>query len=292
VSKPHQTTKRCHSVSQSYLRPFAADTDTRDKIWRLSKNKGNPELKPIRKVAVNFHLYTPKGPDDRLEKKLAHLETWFGTPTWKAVCTDFPDLSWEPLRKLLALLVATMYLRNPLQFEQTKNIHRELANLISAAPLLPDAIEINGVIRPINLDGWPAYRDASEDDVKRVWCEEIGTACWLAEILLKMRWAVIFSEKPVFITSDNPVMIIHPTLKFRGINDPQTMIVFPLSPARILIMDNRLSEPDARYYPAGQNPASLNCLIWRNAIEYMFTPRHPDIVCGEILTDAERSGFA
>lgn len=42
-----QTTKRCHWVSQSYLRTFAADPDTRQKIWRFSKNEGAPELKPI-----------------------------------------------------------------------------------------------------------------------------------------------------------------------------------------------------------------------------------------------------
>jgi hypothetical protein len=33
---------------------------------------------------------------------------------------------------------------------------------------------------------------------------------------MKMRWAVVFSEEPVFITSDNPVMIVHPSLKFRA----------------------------------------------------------------------------
>lgn len=126
MSEQKQTTKRCHWVSQSYLRTFATDPDTRRKIWRFSKNRGDPELKPIEKVAVKFHLYAPKGPDGRrddwLEKKLADLETWFGTSIWNAVSTDFPDLSWTPLRKMLALLVATTYLRNPLQFEQMKNI--------------------------------------------------------------------------------------------------------------------------------------------------------------------------
>ena len=81
-----QTTKRCHLVPQSYLRTFAATPDTRQKIWRFSKTGGNPELKPIEKVAVKFHLYAPKGfdgrRDDWLEKKLAHLETWFSTSAY------------------------------------------------------------------------------------------------------------------------------------------------------------------------------------------------------------------
>jgi hypothetical protein len=188
VSEQKQTTKRFHWVSQSYLRTFATDPDTRRKIWRISKNRGDPELKPIEKVAVKFHLYAPKGPDGRrddwLEKKLADLETWFGTSIWNAVCTDFPDLSWTPLRKMLALLVATTYLRNPLQFEQMKNIHRQLENLISPGPATPGTIAINGVVQPVNLDDWPEYRNASEDDLKRAWGEQVSTAGWLAEMLL------------------------------------------------------------------------------------------------------------
>jgi hypothetical protein len=135
---PKQITKRSHWVSQSYLKGFAADPDTRQKIWRFSKNKGDPELKPIRKVAVKFYLYAPTAPsgghrDDWLEKKLAELEEWFGGPVWAAVCTDFPDLSWTPLRKMLALLVATTLLRNPLQFERSKEVHQQLANFVSSS---------------------------------------------------------------------------------------------------------------------------------------------------------------
>ena len=55
-----QITKRCHWVSMSYLRAFAAD-EAGQKIWRFSKNAGDPELKRIDKVAVKFHLYAPLG---------------------------------------------------------------------------------------------------------------------------------------------------------------------------------------------------------------------------------------
>jgi hypothetical protein len=149
-----------------------------------------------------------------------------------------------------------------------------------------DTIAINGVVWPVNLDEWPDYRDASEDDLKRAWGEQVSTARWLAEMLLKMRWAVIFSEEPVFVTSDNPVTIMHPSLKFRGLKNPETTVGFPLSPTRILMMDNRHGEPDSQYYPLRQDDlGSLNGLIWRNAIEHMFTPRHPAIICGEIMRD-------
>jgi hypothetical protein len=106
-----------------------------------------------------------------------------------------------------------------------------------------------------------------------------------------MRWAVIVSDEPVFIISDNPVMFIHPSLTFRGLNDPDTGVIFPLSPTRILSMDHRCGEPDAQFYPIKHNPASVNGLILRNSVDHMFSPRHPDSVCAEILADAECTGF-
>jgi hypothetical protein len=291
-----QTTKRCHWVSQAYLRNFAADPPMRRKIWRFSKETGDPELKPIEKVAVKFHLYAPKGPeglrDDELERKLAGLENWFASPLWTSVCNGFPDLAWEPLRKMMALLVATTYLRNPFRLEQTNALHRQFVDFIGSSAQLPDSIEIGGVARPIDPDSWPAYRDAGEDDVKRMWIEQISTASWLAEMLSKMRWAVIFAAEPVFITSDNPVAIMHPSLEFRGLKNAETTVLFPLSPRRIMAMDNRHHEPDAQYYPLRDDPSVPNGIIWRNSIEYMFSPRHPDEISREMLANAEQMGFA
>lgn len=78
-----QVTKRCHWVSQSYLKAFAAD-EAGQKIWRFSKNDGDPELKPIENVAVRFYLYAPMAADgtrdDPVERKLSELEQWFGEP--------------------------------------------------------------------------------------------------------------------------------------------------------------------------------------------------------------------
>lgn len=293
-----QTTKRCHWVSQAYLKAFTVDAAASSpKIWRFGKTGGEPELKPVEKVAVKFHLYSPKGPDgrrdDSLERKFASLEHVFGEPIWRELlCADFVDLDWEPLRKTVALLTATTYLRNPLRFEEVKAMHHELVGLITSGPTLPDATSINGSVYPLDHSNWPAFRDADEDGIKRIWIEQVSTATWLAEILLKMRWSMIFSEEPVFITSDNPVAILHPSLKFRGISDPETTVSFPVSPTRILMMDNRHHEPASQYYPLRHDPGISNCLIWRNAIEYMFSPRHPDIICAEMLAEAERAGFA
>ena len=290
-----QVTRRCHWVAQSYLKAFAADGNGR-RIWRFSRNDGEPELKRIDKVAVKFHLYAPADADgrrgDALEKKLADLENWFGEPVWKAVCNDFPDFSWEPLRKMVALLAAVTWLRTPRQFEFWKNMHRQFADFFAQHDSLPDVVEIND--RRIELDhsSWPAYRDTTEEDMKTAWNRWLEQSAEIARMFMKMRWAILVSDEPVFITSDNPVMVGDTLGPHRGLKHPEAMVTFPLSPTRVLVMDNRHSEPANQFYPLRHDPAATNILIWRNAIEHMFSPRNPDEVCAEMIADAERMGFA
>ena len=216
-----QVTKRCHWVPQSYLKAFAAE-GTGSRIWRFSKNDGEPELKRIDKVAVKYHLYSPLGPDgrrdDAMEKKLAELENFFGEPVWKSFCTDYPDLSWEPLRKMVALMAAVMWLRTPRQFEFWKNLHSQFADFFAQGETLPDAVYLNDRRVKLDTSSWPAYRDASEDDIKRSWNEWGGQSAGVATMFLKMRWAVLVSDEAVFITSDNPVMVGDTIGPHRGLN--------------------------------------------------------------------------
>lgn len=151
---------------------------------------------------------------------------------------------------------------------------------------------INGQLIQLDAKSWPAYRDGTEDDIKRMWLEQVGSATWMAELLLNMRWSIIASEKPVFITIDNPVVPLHPSLQFRGIKNPETSLMFPLSPTRLLWLDNRHHEPKNQYYPLKNNGGGLNGLLWRHAIENMFVHRDPHLVCAEMLDNAESMGFA
>ena len=287
-----QVTKRCHWVSQSYLKAFAAD-EAGQKIWRFSKNDGDPELKPIENVAVRFYLYAPMAADgtrdDPVERKLSELEQWFGEPIWKALCTSELDLTWEPLRKMLALIVATTYVRNPVQFETWKRIHRQMVEQVSGLESMPTRVTIGGVEHQVDASDWPDFRDAGEERMKAAWNDYIAGAGDIAPRLLGMRMVMVSAKKPVFITSDNPVTITHPSLEFRGIRDPETTISFPISPTRMLVLDNRHSEPDGVYYElADDNAAAQNLLVWRNAMEHMFSHRHTDEVCAEFVANEDR----
>ncbi len=293
---PAQLTKRCHWVSQSYLRTFSVAGD-RNRIWRFSKTAGDPELKRIDKVAVRHHLYAPMGADgkrdDALERKLSDLENWFGHRIWNLLCHGETDLTWEPLRKMLALIVATTYVRNPAQFEKWKAMHRQFVEQISQYDSLPTHITIGGTRRAVDPSDWPAFRSAGEEDMKAAWNDYVAGAGDIAPRLLDMRFAMIVAKEPVFVTSDNPVTITHPTLKFKGIGDPETMVNFPISPTRMLVLDNRKGEPDGAYYALqAENPAPINLLIWRNAIDHMYSSRHTDEVLRELDADAAKYGVA
>lgn len=290
------TTKKCHWVSQSYLKAFAADPQ-RTKIWRLGRTAGAPELKAIEKVAVRFHLYAPRrddgSRDDALERKLADLENWFGDPIWTALCTQNVDLTWEPIRKMLALIVATTYVRNPVQFERWKAVHRSVVGTLGRHDPVPDYITVGETRTRVDPADWPAFRDADDEAMKAAWNAYVSAAGDIAPLLLKMRMVMLVAETPVFITSDNPVTVLHPSLEFRGLRDPDTTINFPISPTRMLVLDNRHGEPDGVSYPLKDgNPAAQNLLTWRYAMEHMFSPRHPDEVCAELVADEARLAAA
>lgn len=288
-----QKKKRNHWVPQSYLRYFAAD-DARTKIWAFSKVDGDPELKPIAKVAVKFYLYAPGSVGSRdysFEDKLADLEQWFSHPVWTQIATGYADLSDDLIRKMISLTMAVMYLRNPAQLDVSRHIHERMRSFIGEAGALPDEIQIGGVWREVDKSSWEEFRDANDEDTKANWLKSVGSATWLAELFLKMRWMIVVADEPTFVTTDNPVTAVHRDLKFRGFANPRTSVMFPLSPTRLLCLDHLHEEPDSQYYPVVGKGESHNLLLWRNALDKMFSSRPIDTVLHELVSDAERQGY-
>ncbi len=287
-----QKSKRNHWVPQAYLKAFAAD-GARSKIWQFGIKGCDPQLKPIAKVAVRFYLYAPRENGSRdyaLEHKLSNLEQLFGSPWWSQISTGYADLSDRTTRRGLSLIAATMYLRNPSALDHVHRLHRQIRSLVQTESEVPDLFEIGGKEYEIEKDSWPAYRDATEDDIKRLWLNSLSQAAWLAEMMLEMRWMIVVAEEPVFITSDNSVSFLHPSMRFRGLKNPDTTMIFPLSPTRLLCLDNRHKEPDSQYYAARGRGEAHNLLIWSNALEHMFAHRNPDEVSAELLADVQARG--
>jgi hypothetical protein len=125
----------------------------------------------------------------------------------------------------------------------------------------------------LDAESWPAYRDAGEDGIKRMWLDQVGWAVWLAEMMMEMRCAIQVSETRVFITTGNPVVVVHPSLGSRGFRNPDTAVIFPLSLTRVLVMDNRHAESDGGYCPANNVAPSVSGVLWRESIARMRIPK-------------------
>ncbi len=200
---------------------------------------------------------------------------------WPAVATDFVDLSDSTLRKSLALFASTLYLRHPDMRKQVERIHSDLCALIESAPKRDDglpaveAIKLNGRAHPVDVRDWPSYKASTKDDHDRAFARTVrAEATQLAEIFLRKRWSVLLADEEVFITSDKPVSMHHEHRETYGFDTEGTLVAFPLSPTRVLLLDDLIEEPANQYYPlANGNPAPVNMMIWRGAARFLITGR-------------------
>jgi len=296
--------KHQHWVSYFYLRYFATP-ETRDKkdpqAWIFSKHEmdGNETLTNIRNICGKRYLYTPfdnNGTRDwKIEKKLDGLETTMGL-IWPDLAHGFVDIGGSTLRKGLALFVAVMHLRNPEMRSFVEHLHDRLVASDKKMPVRPDgkpdisSIEIDGTTYTFDTSDWHDYRAWSKNDHDRFFVHAIESeAVRIAELLMQKRWSIVISETDVFITSDKPVLLGHESKEIFGFGTKGTIVTFPLSPKRLLVMDDMHEEPANQYYPLKKaNEGGFNHGIWSNGSRFMITGRPVHEVLHEILFWADR----
>ena len=271
--------KRQHWVPRFYLKGFATP-QTKDsdhpQVWVFSKRQGDKDAfrTSIENVASEFFLYSPLGEngerDFSVEEKLSELEG-FLSQKWKEISTGFVSLvSESPFRKILALFIATMIVRHPDQIEEIRRINKRLVRIIDAAPRdasgLPQISIPNKMGDPVPVDftDWRTMDPLSDTTIRRLFSENIHPAAGdLAGVLMQKRWAVIFADEPSFCTSDRPVVMCHPTAKSFGVGTKGTTILFPLSPTRLLMLDDRTDSTDGGYYPIQEGAiGTLGFTVW------------------------------
>jgi hypothetical protein len=294
VSKP----RRQHWVPRCYLRYFAT-LETRDSedplVWIFSKQSGEPRLTDTKQVAAECYLYSPKDKDGvrlwTMEAELMRLENLVAR-LWPTIANGFVNLEENSsIRKLIALFVATLYLRHPRRLSQTVQIHAEIVELCGGLPKDANgnpqvrAVQHGGKIYSFDNSDWLQYKAVGPEEKKQMFIDGIRqNSIRFAELLMKKRWSIIFSELPVFITTDSPVTVVNPSRDTFGLRTAGTVIFFPLSPTRLLVIDDREDQPRDQYYPLMESgSASANLVAWRNCDRFMISSRHTDIVCAEIL---------
>jgi hypothetical protein len=294
--------KHLHWVSYFYLRYFATPESRHSKepqVWIFSKDDtdGDEVRTNIRNVCGKRYLYAPTDASGKrdyiLEKQLGHLESAIGL-LWPKVADGFIDLSEETVRKGLSLFVAVMHLRNP---EFRKSLEKTHTQFVEAFGRLPtkdgkpnvDSIEIEGQQYPFDTRGWDEYRDLAKNDHDRLFIEFIQSeAIRMADTLMKKRWSIVISEQDSFITTDRPVLLGHGSRRNYGYGTPGVVINFPLSPKRILVMDDMRDEPANFCYPlAPQDVGAYNLAAWHNGSRFLITGRSVPEVLSEMTAWAD-----
>ena len=288
--------KHQHWVPQFYLRYFATkETRGSDQpqVWIFSKDHtdGDETLTNVRNVCGKRYLYAPVQPDGQrtwdLDERLSELESTLGE-VWPALANGYVSLEDAGLRKGLALFVAVMHLRNPEVRKEVERIHAALVRLFESGPRQPgavEAVEINGRNHDVSLDGWEDYRAWGKNEHDRFFARMVESeAIHIAKLFTSKRWSIVCADADTFITTDKPVGVQHQTREKAGFGTPGAIVTFPLSPKRLLVMDDMHAEPANQYYPLkDSNAGAFNLTIWRNGSRFMITGRPIPDVLNELL---------
>lgn len=307
MQRKRDRSKNQHWVPQFYLRHFATPSSRNTnspQVWIFSKEPadGDEKLTHVRNVCGKRYLYSPMQTDGErswaLDERLDHLESLLGA-VWPELAEGFAPLDDEAWRKGIALFVAVMHLRNPEVRHTVEEIHRQLVSFYQSGPLLADgtpnvnSFEFKGRVLDVDLTGWHEYRRWTKHDHDRFFAHFVqAEATHFAKLLLPKRWSVVFSELDAFITTDKPVAIQHQSRQTFGFGTSGSIVTFPLSPRRLLVMDDMHTEPSNQYYPLSEPHAgALNYSVWRGASRFLITGRSVEEVLAEICSSAgEQSG--
>ena len=263
----------------------------REQVWIFHRKEGDPKLTGIDNIAAEKYLYTPKTADGtrdpQLEKKLADLEGSLSR-LWPKLASDFLNLGADGVRKGIALFLSVQFLRHPDRRESMRNIRRRLIDVIEKQPLDADGnpdidhMQLGPRVYPVDNSDWQSYRDAGPDLDEKLWLDAIEhDAIKHAKMLMDKRWSIVFIDDPLFVTSDYPLYVPQPELERFQIGGSNAIILFPISPTRILCMDD-LNEPANQYYHLENHQADLyNMFTWINTESFMISPRNVfDVLAG------------
>jgi ligand-binding SRPBCC domain-containing protein len=291
-----------HWVPRFYLKEFSTPEtrDTKDpQVWIFSRHEGDSQKVNIKDVAAKRYLYSPKNEQGvrcwRTEDKLAALESTTGI-FWSCITRNFVNLDEVWVRKGVSLFMSTLMLRHPNKMDEHREVREQLIAFFDSFP--KDAsgrpnirhVETKHGVLKLDTSDWFKYRNPTEYDRHKLFVDQISySTIDVAKLLMEKRWSVIFSDEPCFITTDQPVTVFNQEKERFGLATKGTLISFPLSPTRVLVLDDRFNEPGSQFYPLAEHgPGPINITHWTHAHNFMISHRHPDEVNYEMVNFADQ----
>lgn len=294
--------QRQHWVPQFYLRHFSAppkNVGSEAQIWMFSRLDGDRDahLVGIKNVAVERHLYSPVREDGsrnfEIEKRLAKLEGLMSL-RWNDIASRYIDLAKDvTLKKVLALFMAVQMLRTKKALSDSLELHDTMVTLFDSLPKNNDGNpKMELLAEPYSKTdpaSWSEFKNPTSERLQQSFAEQIFPVGFdLVDHLLAKRWSIVAAKESVFMTSDCPVVMNHPYKEKFGIRTKRTMITFPLSPTRMLLLDDDLSRPPNRYWklkPGGQH--WFNLMTWVKCDRFVYAPFDPVIAIEDAGVEVE-----
>lgn len=234
-----------------------------------------------------------------MDDRLNDVEGLLGQ-VWPKLATDYVDLSDEHIRKALSLFVSATHMRHPDFRERVEQVHAGLVDFFGSGPMhadgtpMIDSVVVAGESRPFDTSRWHEYKNQGKDGHDREFVQIIQSGVGLmAERLLEKRWSILLSDHNTYVTSDKPVVLSHPSRDHYGYGTKGVIITFPISPSRLLVLDDLHNEPENQYYRLEPtNSGAVNMTIWRNSTRFLITGRPIPEVLLEINSLANAHGDA
>ncbi len=266
--------ERHHYVSQWYLRFWSEDWNGEDgTVWVHSIDGRKAFRTSTRTIASEKGLHDTANQDPDLSKvdyedRITRLELLYAK-RWVSLWEEMAN---DGRRMNLARFLALQHLRHPNQI----SIHKEFSERIRGVALNADPndlIEVSDgkrsgrIVAAEVLKNTQNIPHAAKGGYFRSMRSEVEH---LAGLFFERKWALITATDPTFITTDCPIGLLRNRARNQsfGFATPGTMILFPISPHRLLMIDDDLA------YPVNLLPlkklGDLNEMIAQSAQRFAF----------------------
>lgn len=215
---------------------------------------------------------------------------------WRRIATGLPDLNhFQGIRRAVAWLMAILLARHPDRMDDGTQFHRMMLRMMRGRPKnafgvpLIEKVQIGAQSFDFDSADWDSYRNARDADLRRVFSNAIKPlTIKMTELLLRKTWTIVVSRRSTFVTSDRPVYYYNSQRKPFGLSTPGTIIFFPISPTRLLIVHDE-GDGSCRYqHLRRRDELPFNFLTWVNARRFLISQFNPTPLLDKMVEESEK----
>ena len=262
---------RQHWVPKMYLRNFASEASKSSSIHQtnvLDIKSKKKFVSSIDNIFLKKNFYTlgikDLEPSFIIEETLSKIESW-ATPSLKAMVQG-QAVHKNPNNKMfMAYFLATLFMRNP-YFQHRLDQH--LNNIIENPPKT-ELFQVDEEQIKIIAD-W--YSNLDTEGQHLIFLKTIiACANDIADTLAKKSWGLFTTHDNYFITSDNPIVIYHPTETDYGMSTSGVSIHIALSPHILLWLSDDIQNEEAVHNIPLEIVNTLNHLTAQKANSFVIS---------------------